>query len=608
MSRLPVIVSMGGISPAGRSSNYHAYHRLVFDALPQQQQQQTLHALRALTGQEDSTALLNSTLVRRLESNHFDVEAVPRNLPAKLDGAVAATLRNIDLPEFLPDNWPQQSSGKFRSQYQLPEGQQALLPITEVAKVQAAGQLPSGFDPGALYASRNHPRALQMAIYGASDCVGSLGISWQTIQQKVAPHQIAVYASSAMSQLDDNGFGGMLKYPSQGKRITSKQCPLGFGEMAADFINAYVLGSLGRTGGMMGACATFLYNLSLGLHDIRSGRARVALVGAAEAPLVPEVFEGYRAMGALAEDAAILALDPGRTQPDWRRAVRPFGENCGFTLAESCHYFLLMDDALALELGADILGAVPDVFIHADGVKKSISAPGVGNYLTLGRSAALARQLLGEQALRERTFVSAHGTSTPKNRVTESEVLNRVAASFGIKNWPVNAVKAYLGHSLASASADQLMAALGTFNQGLLPGITTTHALADDVHREHLNIALQHHELEADAAFLNSKGFGGNNASALVLAPTVVQKMLAQKHGKSTLNNWQKAVDATREARLQYDQRSLSGAEKPVYLFGENVLADDALQLSAEGIQVPGWQQPIHYEQDEQLDSFALNK
>ena len=30
-----------------------------------------------------------------------------------------------------------------------------------------------------------------------------------------------------------------------------------------------------------------------------------------------------------------------------------------------------MDDALVLELGADIMGCVPDVFVNADGVKKS---------------------------------------------------------------------------------------------------------------------------------------------------------------------------------------------------------------------------------------------
>ncbi|HBP69724.1 MAG TPA: beta-ketoacyl synthase, partial [Alcanivorax sp.] len=91
--------------------------------------------------------------------------------------------------------------------------------------------------------------------------------------------EVAVYASNAMAQLDDNGLGGMMRAPALGHRTTSKQCPLGLGEMTADFINAYVLRSAGSTGGMLGACATFLYNLERGVHAIRQGRARLVVVG-----------------------------------------------------------------------------------------------------------------------------------------------------------------------------------------------------------------------------------------------------------------------------------------------------------------------------------------
>jgi len=587
LSVLPVITALGGISPAGRSACHHGFQRLIIDVLNQQQRQSTLRSLAALCGRDEPDALLAATLVRRLEGNLFDSSRVPLNVAASYGSTMTVTVRNLDLPSPLPPGWQIRPLDRSRSELTIPAGQ-LMLPATEQARVQAAGQLPGGFDPAAWYPSRNHPRALQMSIFGASDCLGMAGIPWQQISEKVAPDKIAVYASGAMSQLDDNGLGGMLKYPHQGKRITSKQCPLGLGEMPADFINAYVLGSVGRTGGMLGACASFLYNLSLGVHDIRSGRARVALVGAAEAPLVPEVFEGYRAMGALAEDEDLRKLDAGAETANWRRAVRPFGENCGFTLAESAQFFLLMDDALALELGADILGAVPDVFVHADGTKKSISAPGVGNYLTLGRAAALARQLLGEQALQQHSFVSAHGTSTPQNRVTESDVLDRIASAFAIPQWPVNAVKCYLGHSLASASGDQLMAALGTFASGWLPGITSTDAIAADVHRQHLDFALSHRQLDQPAAaFLNSKGFGGNNATALVLSPQHSTALLQRKHGESTIRSWQKRREQTLAAVADYEQKTLTGEARPIYQFGEGVLSGEDLDISASRIRLP---------------------
>lgn len=619
MSRLPVITAFGGISPAGRSGGYHAFQRLLFERLAEAEQQQVLASLAALRRPGSAVnaasgatlladtpaadALLADTLVRRLPAER---QQQTQSIAANSAMPLHFTVRNLDMPAMVPVNW--QCTPLDRTRTRVTVAASALqLPVAETARVQSAGQLPGGFDPAQWYPARNHPRALQMSIFGASDCLGMLGIPWQTLADQVAPEQVAVYASSAMSQLDDNGFGGMLRFPHQGRRITSKQCPLGFGQMPADFINAYVLGSVGRTGGMLGACASFLYNLSLGVQDIRSGRARIALVGAAEAPLVAEVFEGYRAMGALAEDSALAKLD-GSDTPDWRRAVRPFADNCGFTLAESAQFFLLMDDELALSTGAPILASVPDVFVHADGIKKSISAPGAGNYLTLARSAALARQLLGERALREHSFVSAHGTSTPQNRVTESAVLDRVAEAFAIPSWPVNAIKCYLGHSLASAAGDQLMAVLGSFASGWLPGIITSQALAADVQRTRLDFALHHRTLEQPAcALINSKGFGGNNASALVLAPEATLNMLRRRHGQAAVQQWQRQEAPRQQALADYQQQIVDGRALPLYRFDDGVMDVGDIAITDRAISLPGYRNSVRLDDDETLSGFALD-
>ena len=52
------------------------------------------------------------------------------------------------------------------------------------------------------------------------------------------------------------------------------------------------------------------------------------------------------------------------------------------------------------------------------------------------------------------------------------------AKTFGIERWPVAAIKAYLGHSLATASGDQLAATLGAWQYGVLPGIHTIEHVA----------------------------------------------------------------------------------------------------------------------------------
>ena len=620
MSRLPVIVGFGGYNAAGRSSFHHGFRRVVQESLDPLLRQETLAGLavmmkrvKAVDGQLYSlddqplshaeiearygAEILAGTLVRRIEKRHLDVDAALWQKSLSVSNAEFTTLRK-QLPEPLPAGWQISELDEQQVRVRLPSAEFKADSYRALA-AKAAGQLPSGFEPGELYHSHFHPRGLQLAVIGATDALRSTGLDWNTIRNHVQPDEVAVFAGSAMSQLDEFGLGGMLQARLKGGRVTAKQCPLGLNTMPADFINAYVLGSVGTTGSVTGACATFLYNLQKGIEQITSGQARVVLVGNAEAPISAEIIDGYGAMGALATEEGLRKIE-GRDEVDFRRASRPFGENCGFTLSESSQFLVLMDDALALELGADIHGAIPDVFINADGFKKSISAPGPGNYLTLAKAVASAAQLVGSDGVRQRSFVHAHGSSTPANRITESELLDRVAAAFGIDNWPITAVKAFVGHSLASASGDQLIAALGTFRHGLLPGLKTIDKVADDVHRQHLSLATRDRQVGTmDVCFINSKGFGGNNATGVLLAPHVTERMLHKRHGEAALTSWQHRREATRAAAAAYDRQALCGQFDILYNFGQDLIDDRQLGFTADGILLPGFAQPLLYRQDQ---------
>ena len=198
-------------------------------------------------------------------------------------------------------------------------------------------------------------------------------------------------------------------------------------------------------------------------------------------------MDGFGTMGALASDDNMIKTY-GTDEIDYRRASRPFGKNCGFTIGESSQYFILMDDALALELGAPCLGAITDVFIDADGTKKSITAPGPGNHISMAKAVAAASTIVGKETVQNKSMVLAHGSSTPQNRISESQIFDQVAEAFGIEDWPVIAVKAYLGHTIAPASGDQLAAALGCFQYGVLPAIKTIDGVADDVYHDRLSL------------------------------------------------------------------------------------------------------------------------
>lgn len=632
MSRLPVIVGFGGYNAAGRSSFHHGFRRTVIESLDAATRQETLAGLAVMTklvtvvdGQYldadgkplDLPAIearygervLASTLVRRIEKSFLDVDAAPWQKSIGVtpeDGArITFITSRKQLPEPLPASWSVETLDSGEVRVTLGGTSEFKVESFRALPVKSAGQLPSGFEPGELYNSRFHPRGLQLSVGAATDAIRSIGLPWQQIVDQVQPDEIAVFSGSIMSQLDENGFGGLMQSRLKGGRVTAKQLPLGLNTMPADFINAYVLGSVGTTGSVTGACATFLYNLQKAIEQITSGRARVALVGNAEAPINQECIDGYGAMGALATEDGLRQVG-GRDDVDFRRASRPFGENCGFTLAESSQYVVLMDDELALQLGADIHGAVTDVFINADGFKKSISAPGPGNYLTLAKAVASATQLFGSDAVRQRSFVHAHGSSTPANRVTESELLDRVAGAFGIDNWPLTAVKAFVGHSLAAASGDQLISALGTFRYGILPGIKTIDRVADDVHQQRLAIPLadQRDRANLDICFINSKGFGGNNATGVVISPRLAERMLHKRHGADAFTAYLDKREATRAAARDYDARALMGELDIIYNFGNDLIDDRELEVSTEGVKVPGFARPLLYARDERFSDM----
>ena len=226
MARLPVIVGFGGINPAGRTSSHQAYRRIVFDLLPKPIQQEVLLDLANLTNtayfhhghwykgdtqlatpeelvEQISEEVLAQTLIRRIHPSLFDVDNVSINkstslLPSGAEESIQFTIKTRSLPDNLPEQWQVTKLSETLSEVVVKGNLEAFVKDTKSLSVKAAGQLPTGFDPAKLYQSRNHPRGLQMTVYGASDALSSSGISWQNIKDIVPPDQVAVYAANSI--------------------------------------------------------------------------------------------------------------------------------------------------------------------------------------------------------------------------------------------------------------------------------------------------------------------------------------------------------------------------------------------------------------------------
>jgi acetoacetyl-[acyl-carrier protein] synthase len=621
MTALPIIVGMGGINAAGRTSFHQGFRRIVIDKLNAEARQETFVGLATLMNIlkfEDGQLLdqngavvepnnveslfgeqiLNGTLIRKIEKNHFDPDATPwqqKMTMGQADDAITFETKARDLPTPLPRTWKITELEDKRVRVEIAGEFEAKHDSTRDNPIKAAGQFPTGFEPAVLYNSRYQPRGLQATIFGAADAIHSTGYSWEEIASKVSPDEVGTYSASVFGQIQSEGLGGMMQNRMRGERVSTKNLALGLNTMSTDFINAYVTGSVGSTFTSTGACATFLYNLKAAVQDIQAGRVRLAIVGSNDCAITPEVIEGFGNMSALANEEGLKKLDGIiEGSANHRKTSRPFGDNCGFTIGEAAQFIVLMDDALTVDLGCKVLGSVADVFTNADGIKKSITAPGPGNYITMAKSVALATSIVGEESVQSRSFILAHGSSTPQNRVTESLIYDRIAQSFDINNWPVAAPKAFVGHTIGPASGDQVAMALGVFSHNIMPGITTIDKVADDVYSERLNIATDHWQCqEMDVAFINSKGFGGNNATATLFSPNVTLSMIEKRYGNEAISSYREKLVSVEKAQQVYQEKADHAQFEIIYKFGDGVLGDEDLDITSESISMSGFSHKI---------------
>ena len=550
---IPCLVGFGGLTPAGRGSHNLSYSRMIYDLESDQNKFNYLKSVLTLCGLIDETT--EATEIEQLILSKEN-EVLENTLMRKLDY------------EFFRNTF-------WSYDYEMP--------------ANACGQLPFRLDPVTHYASRQHPKALGRSIVGFTDAMSDAGFELRKEIETYGREKVGCFAGCAVMNMDRySGDGLFASYP-MGKRASSKHISFTLPEMTADFINAYVTGSLGITGHFIGACATSLYNLNAGVELIKSGKSELVIVGAAEAILGPPAYIGFSAMGAMATDERMSNLQQLLGEGDdldYTKFCRPFGDNMGMVCGESAGFAILMSDRLALEVGANIRGCFLNVNINADGNKKSISGPGAGNYFSVGKTFKDIETVFGSKTLQEKSCFLAHGTGTPLNRITESHIVSTFAKEFGIENLPVTSVKSKLGHTMGTAGMDQIWCGLGALESQKLTGICTIPKLADDVFKDNLDFFLENKEFNSqkDIAFLNSKGFGGNNATSALISSNLTEELLQRRFTEKELKAWKKKREATLKLREKNFELAVNSDIEPIYEFDKDVLDLTDLEISKKNI------------------------
>ena len=100
---------------------------------------------------------------------------------------------------------------------------------------------------------------------------------------------------------------------------------------------------------------------------------------------------------------------------------------------------------------------------------------------------------------------------------------------------------------------------------------------------------LAHRALDLESqhyALINTKGFGGNNATATLLSPRQTRAILFARHGRHAQDAYWRAHEVVRKAQDAREARVLAGRDSPRYRFDYAVLGDESVAFEADTLRI----------------------
>lgn len=215
---------------------------------------------------------------------------------------------------------------------------------------------------------------------------------------------------------------------------------------------AYTLDTRGEAVSVDTACSSSLVAMHLGVSALRRGDAEIALVGGANALLVPEFSQAFARAGMLAADGRCKAFD---------------ARGDGFVRSEGVVCVALMPLARAVEDGHPIYAVIKGTRLNHDG--------GTGQYKTpnVAGQTALLRDLYRATGLdpRDTHYVEAHGTGTRAGDPVEVEAIANVLCAGRDRDRAllIGSVKTNVGHCEGAAGLVGVAKVALALKHGVIP-------------------------------------------------------------------------------------------------------------------------------------------
>ena len=252
------------------------------------------------------------------------------------------------------------------------------------------------------------------------------------------------------------------------------------------------------------ACSSSLVAAELACRNLWSRDCDVAVAGGVNALLLPQVYVNFSKARMLSPTGRVLTFDA--------RAD-------GFVRAEGAGAVILkrLEDALAD--GDRVYAVITAMAVNQDGYTPTLTVP------SAEAQAKMLRQVCSDAGIRPEDvgYVEAHGTGTPVGDPIEASAIGSV---FGIgrernNKLVVGSAKTNVGHLESGAGVVGLIKTALSVYHGEIPPNPNFKSINPNIPIDKLNIeiAREHSPWRAKGrrrAVVNSFGFGGTNASAVV--------------------------------------------------------------------------------------------
>lgn len=356
--------------------------------------------------------------------------------------------------------------------------------------VKIAGEV-IDFDP-TLYMAKKDAKRTDRVIQFSTAASAMAMEDAQLDPASVDPWKFGVYLGSGIGGLHAS-WDGYEALSRKGPRFIS---PFAIPTMISNMTSANVAIKYGCKGPNMcvvTACASSINSIGEAWYAVQRGDADVMIAGGAEACVMGLTVGGFSAMKAL---CSTFNDDP-------EHACRPFDKDrAGFIVAEGAGVVILEELDRAVKRGAHIYGELTGYGSTCDAY-----------HITAPDPEGAGAQRAMENAVKQSGWdgvdlINAHGTSTHLNEIMESRAIRALLGDKAQETY-VTATKSLIGHTLGAAGGVAVVAALQSFEQGIVH--KTRNYVTPDPECDVRVVAETLYDRDIRRILVNGFGFGGHN-------------------------------------------------------------------------------------------------